>query len=218
MSFINRQDAGRRLAEDLASRSFDRPVVIALPRSGVPVGAEVATALHAPLDVLVVRKLGYPRQPELGIGAIAEGGVQLRNEPLIAELGVTPEQLDGIVALEETELRRRVRRYRGDRPAVPVSGRTVILVDDGLATGFTARAAIEVLRRQGAYLVVLAVPVGPADVVRELRTHADQVVCLRAPAFFIAIGHWYLDFWPVTDADVAGVLAEHATVSSARTP
>jgi putative phosphoribosyl transferase len=212
MRFASREDAGRRLANDLASRSFDRPVVMALPRGGVPVAAEIATRLRAPLDVLVVRKLGYPRQPELGLGAIAEGGLQILNQRLIDDLGVTPEHLDGITAIELAELKRRVQYYRGPRPAVPVSERTVILVDDGLATGFTARAAIEVLHRHGAGLVVLAVPVGPAGTVEDLATHADQVICLRTPTVLGAIGHWYDQFWPVHDTDVARMLSEYAAI------
>lgn len=215
MRFANRQDAGRRLANELASRAFDRPVVIALPRGGVPLAAEVAARLQAPLDVLVVRKLGYPERPELGMGAVAEGAAQVLNENLIAELGITAEQLDGVMAVEEAEVRRRVQRYRGGRPAVPVTGRTVILIDDGLATGFTARAGIEMLRRKGAQSVVLAVPVAPVDTVEELRAHADDVICLRAPAHFGAIGQWYADFRQVSDTEVATLLAERAAVAAA---
>jgi predicted phosphoribosyltransferase len=214
MRFINRQDAGRWLAEDLASRSFERPVIVGLPRGGVPVAAEIAARLNAPLDVLVVRKLGYPARPELGIGAIAEGGMRILNHDLIARLGVTPEQVDGVAAIEEAELRRRVRRYRADRPPLAVSRRTAILVDDGLATGFTARAGIEVLRRQGAHRVVLAVPIGPAVTVEELGTYADQVICVQTPSFFVAIGRWYTDFRPVSDAEVADLLQKHAVVPS----
>jgi putative phosphoribosyl transferase len=214
MRFINRQDAGRWLAEDLASRSFERPVIVGLPRGGVPVAAEIAARLNAPLDVLVVRKLGYPARPELGMGAIAEGGMRILNHDLIARLGVTPEQIEGVATLEEAEVVRRVRRYRGDRTPLPVTSRTVILVDDGLATGFSARAGIEMLRRQGAQQVVLAVPVAPADTVEELGSHADQVICVHTPSFFMATGRWYTDFRPVSDAEVAHPLREHAAVSS----
>ena len=212
MRFANREDAGRRLANHLASRPFDRPLVIALPRGGVPVAAEVATRLRAPLDVLVVRKLGHPQQPELGLGAITEGNLQILNQRLITELGVTPEQLDGVTAVEMATLKRRVWSYRGDRPPIPMRERTVILVDDGLATGFTARAAIEAVRQQGARLVVLAVPVAPAATIQELRGLADQVICLRTPSSFGAIGRWYIDFSPVHDTEVARVLAEHAAI------
>jgi predicted phosphoribosyltransferase len=212
MRFTNREDAGRRLANHLASRPFDRPLVIALPRGGVPVAAEVATRLRAPLDVLVVRKLGHPQQPELGLGAITEGNLQILNQRLITKLGVTPEQLDGVTAIEVAALKRRVRSYRGDRPPISVRERTVILVDDGLATGFTARAAIEALRQQGARLIVLAVPVAPAATMQEMGGLVDQVICLRTPTFLGAIGHWYVDFGPVHDAEVARVLAEHATI------
>jgi putative phosphoribosyl transferase len=212
MRFANRKDAGRRLADHLASRPFERPVVIGLPRGGVPVAAEIAQRLHAPLDVLVVRKLGSPWQPDVGLGVIAEGGVQLLDEPVVASLGITSEQLDGITALEEQELERRVRYYRADRSALPVSGRTIILVDDGLATGFTAHAGIEVLRRKGARLIVLAVPVGPADAVKQLRTQADRVICLRTPMFSSGVGAWYADYWPVSDATVAELLTAQAAI------
>jgi predicted phosphoribosyltransferase len=207
MRFANRLDAGRRLADDLASRAFDRPVVIGLPRGGVPVGAEVAARLQAPLDVLVVRKLAYPVRPELGMGAVAEGEARVLNEDLIAELGVPVEQLEGVIAIENAEVKRRVHRYRGDRPAVILRGHTAILVDDGLATGFTARAGVEVLRRQGARSIVLAVPVAPIDAIRDLRTHADEVICLSIPHRFMDIGRSYADFGPVTDDEVVELLA-----------
>jgi predicted phosphoribosyltransferase len=215
MRFTNRQQAGRRLADHLASRDFDRPMIIALPRGGVPVAAEIASRLRAPLDVLVVRKLGYPMTPELGMGAVAEGQALILNEELIAELGVSSAQLDGVIAVERAEVERRARRYRGDRPAVPVRGRTAILVDDGLATGFTARAGVEVLRRQGARPIVIAVPVAPVETIRDLRAHADEVICLSIPSEFMAVGHWYVDFTQVTDAEVAELLARHARMPAA---
>lgn len=211
MPFVNRRDAGRRLADDLARHPLQRPVVVALPRGGVPVAAEVAARLGAPLDVLVVRKVGCPWQPELGMGAIGEGGVRVLNDDLIAHLRVTPDK-EAVVAAEQVEVGRRVRRYRGDRKAVSVEGRTVIVVDDGVATGFTARAGIEVLRQQGASRVVVAVPVAPAETVEELRAVADDVVCLETPAFFMAIGEWYADFRQTTDEEVTRLLAERAAV------
>ncbi len=210
MRFVNRHDAGRRLARDLALHPLDRPVVIALARGGMPVAAEVATALAAPLDVMVVRKLADPWQPELGMGALSEDGMRIIDEDLVADLEVTPAQLDGIVAIEDALLRRRVRRYRGERARLTVDGRTVVLVDDGVATGFTARAAIDVLRRRQAGRIVLAIPVGPVETVTQLREHADQVVCLYAAPSFVSIRQWYTEFNPVSDAEVADLLATYA--------
>lgn len=209
MSFVDRRDAGRQLATALAKRAFTDPVVIALPRGGVPVAAEVARRLRAPLDVTVIRKLGYPGQPELGMGAIGENGVRLLNTALIARLDITPPQIDAVVAAEQTELERRVQRYRAGRPATPVAGRTVIVVDDGIATGFTARAAILALRQQGALRIVLAVPVGPPRTIEALRGVADEVVCLQTPEWFMAIGQFYADFRQTTDDEVTALLAEN---------
>jgi putative phosphoribosyl transferase len=157
--FVDRRDAGRQLAGRLVPLVSGQPIVVGLPRGGVPVAYEVARALGAPLDVLVVRKLGCPWQPELGVGALGEGGIRLLNRRLMREVGVTETDLGEVIEREQQELDARVVRYRGDRDPIPVEGRTVIVVDDGLATGFTARAAIEVLRRRGAGRVVLAVPV-----------------------------------------------------------
>lgn len=210
MRFVDRNDAGRRLGFNLAAQDLERPVVIALPRGGVPVATHVADALRAPLDVLVVRTLAYPQDPEIGMGAVAEGGVRLLVPDLMSRLDVTPEQIDGVASVEDHELRRRVRRYRGDRPALDVAGRTVILVDDGVISGFTARAAIEVLRRRTAEQVVLAIPVGPAHTVASLRDHADQVTCLYAPRSFTSIRQWYDDFNPVSDTHVAEILEAYA--------
>lgn len=209
MSFVDRPDAGRQLATALTKLAFTNPVVIALPRGGVPVAAEVAGRLRAPLDVTVIRKLGYPGQPELGMGAIAENGVRLLNTALIARLDITPPQIDAVVAAEQTELERRVQRYRAGRPPTPVAGRTVIVVDDGIATGFTARAAILALRQQGALRIVLAVPVGPPRTIEALRDVADEVVCLQTPEWFMAIGQFYADFPQTTDDEVTALLAEH---------
>jgi putative phosphoribosyl transferase len=209
--FDDRRDAGRQLAAALARRDYERPVVIALPRGGVPVAAEVAARLDAPLDVLIVRKLGWPLHPELGIGAIAEGGLQVRNDPLIASLGITAEELARVTASEQEEMDRRARRYRGDRSAVPVENRTAIVVDDGLATGFTARAALDIVRTRRPAKLVLAVPVAPSETVEALRDRADEVVCLRSPTHFLAIGQWYADFTQVGDDEVADLLARHGT-------
>jgi putative phosphoribosyl transferase len=208
MTFRDRVDAGRQLAAALERYRADRPLVVALPRGGVPVAAEVARAFQAPLDVLVVRKLGCPWQPELGMGAIAEGDIIVRNEELIAQIGADEDTIAAVEAVERAELDRRLRRYRGDRPPLAIEGRTVILVDDGIATGSTAHAAIEVLRRRGAARVVLAVPVAPPPAVEELGRVADDVVVVSAPRFFMAIGQFYDDFSQTSDEEVAGLLAE----------
>jgi predicted phosphoribosyltransferase/predicted alpha/beta-hydrolase family hydrolase len=207
MRFVDRQDAGRQLAARLAPLRAVRPLVVALPRGGVPVAAEVAKHLEAPLDVLVVRKLGHPRQPELAVGALGEGGVVVLDPQASTRLGVTEADLVDTMAREQAELERRVRQYRRGRPRQSVRDRTVIVVDDGLATGATARAAIEVLRRAGAGRIVLAVPVAPADALSELGRVADEVVCLTAPPDFRAVGLWYREFGQVTDDEVARLLA-----------
>lgn len=207
MLFVDRHDAGRRLAERLMGWKAEDPVVVGLPRGGIPVAAEVARALGAPLDVLVVRKLGCPWQPELGLGAIGEGGIRVVNEELVAALRIPPQVLEEVARREGGELARRVARYRGGRPPVPVDDRTVILVDDGIATGFTARAGAQVLRRRGARRVILAAPVAPPEAVDELREAADEVVVLETPTGFGAIGAWYLDFTQTTDDEVAQLLA-----------
>jgi predicted phosphoribosyltransferase len=175
------------------------------------VAAEVADRLGAPLDVIIVRKIGVPWQPELGVGAIAEGGHRVLNEGLIAEVGLDGAAIDEVAAREASELERRMRRYRGDREPIPVSGQTVIVVDDGLATGYTAWAAILAVRARGAARVVLAVPVAPPDTITALVGVADQVVAVRQPAFFMAIGEFYRDFNQATDEDVIRILAAHSS-------
>ena len=179
-------------------------MVLGLPRGGVVVAAPVAVALDAPLDVIVVRKLGHPLQPELAVGAIGEGDVEVLN-PAIAP-HVATETLDEIRQRERTELARRVRQYRGDRPGADVEGRDVIVVDDGLATGATARAAVDVLRARGARAITLAVPVGPPDTVRSMTQVADHVVCLRTPHGFGGVGQFYADFRQTTDDEVTALL------------
>lgn len=205
-TFPDRREAGRRLGAALAGRGLPGPVVIALPRGGVPVGAEVARALGAPLEILVARKVGAPGNPELAIGAVAPGVVH--SEPgTIRTLGVSEDWFDRAVAREQEEVRRREGHYRQGRPALPVSGMTVILVDDGLATGATAAAAIASLRRQGPAAIVLAVPVGTAEALRQLRPLVDAAECLEVPAHFHAVGQFYRDFRPTTDAEVMEILA-----------
>jgi putative phosphoribosyl transferase len=215
--FADRHDAGRQLAERLAQLGLANPIVLALPRGGVPVAAEVARRLGAPLDVLLVRKIGCPWQPELGLGAIAEGGIRTLNAPLIAEAGVSPAQIQPIIERETAEIARRARGYRADRPPIAVDGRAVILVDDGLATGFTARAGIELLRLKGASRVILAAPVGPTETVSELASVADEVVVLATPAWFFAIGEHYRDFSQTSDEEVVTLL-EEATMHGAAGP
>ena len=207
MAFLDRSDAGRRLAALLLGRDLRDPVAVGMARGGVPVAYEVARALAAPLDVVVVRKIGHPDQPELGLGAIAESGVRVINQALVEQLRVPPEVIDAVAARELEELERRLRTYRGDRPPVPVEGRTAIVVDDGLATGFTARAAIEVMRRRQASTVVLAVPVGPPGAVESLRAVADDVACVEITERFFGISEWYVDFHQVRDDEVARLLA-----------
>jgi len=208
MAFLDRSDAGRRLAALLVEKDFPDPVAEGMARGGVPVAHVIAGVLGAPLDVVVVRKLGHPNQPELGLGAIGENGVRVVNEVLVEQLRVPPEVIDAVAARELDELERRLRAYRGDRPPVPVEGRTAIVVDDGLATGFTARAAVEVMRRRNASTVVLAVPVGPPGAVDALRSVADDVVCVEITERFFGISEWYVDFHQVSDAEVARLLAD----------
>jgi predicted phosphoribosyltransferase len=205
--FRDRADAGRQLAAEL-SRYAGRVdvVVLALPRGGVPVGWEVARALGAPLDVFLVRKLGAPFQRELAMGAIASGGVRVLNDAVVRRLGITAAQIDAAAAEEQAELDRREREYRGGRPPPPVRGKTVVLVDDGLATGSTMRAAVEAVRRLGPARVVAAAPVGAADVRGRLAGVADEAVCAREPDPFFAVGTWYEDFTQTTDEDVRALL------------
>jgi putative phosphoribosyl transferase len=213
--FQDRRDAGRQLARALETRGYRGPVVFGLPRGGVPVAFEVARRLEAPLDVFVVRKLGAPFQPELAMGAIASGGTLVRNEEVLRMLGDSEEALSRVERKERTELERRERLYRGDRPAVSVRGREVLVVDDGLATGSTMKAAVLALRQAGAARVVVAVPVGPPDTCRELGELADEVVCLQRPSRFMAVGQWYEEFGQTTDAEVQQLLEASPVADSA---
>jgi putative phosphoribosyl transferase len=206
--FPNRRAGGAALAALLsARRELDPdPVVVALPRGGVPVGVEVADALGAPLDVIIVRKLGTPGQPELAMGAIGEGGARILNHEVLDALRITDGELDAVAAREQQELDRRAQRLRAGRARVPLTGHTAIVVDDGLATGSTARAAILVARAQGARRVVVATPVAPRSTVAELGEVADAVVCVATPEPFRAIGQWYVDFRPTSDDQVVALL------------
>jgi predicted phosphoribosyltransferase len=206
--FHNRLDAGRRLAERLLPLAPANPVVVALPRGGVPVAREVALALDAPLDILAVRKLGAPHNPEYGIGAVAEDGTRVFDPEAIAVLGIDGGTLESIAAREVAELRRRVALYRDDRPPIELAGRAVIVVDDGIATGVTDSAALLAVRRRDPQRLILAVPVCAPDSMRRLREYADDVVCLHAPPLFRGVGQWYRDFSQVSDDEVMTVLEE----------
>ncbi len=206
MPFIDRVDAGRRLGQHLGDLRSPDVVVVGLPRGGVPVAFEVAKALGAPLDVIVVRKLGVPFQPELGMGAIGEGGTRVVNEEVVRMAGISSAMLAGVEDRERLVLEQRVKRFRGNRPRVPLTGRTVVVVDDGIATGSTARAACQVVRAQGAARVVLAVPVAPLESIAALSRDADEVVCLESPEHFFAIGQFYDDFRQTSDDEVVELL------------
>ncbi|ROQ77922.1 phosphoribosyltransferase [Streptomyces sp. NBC_01260] len=217
MLFSDRADAGHRLAEALRPLAGSDPVVLGLPRGGVPVAFWVAQELDAPLDVIVVRKLGVPHHPELGFGAIGEGGVRVISEDILRRSGASSADLASVERAETAELLRRARAFRGDRPRIRFDGRRVIIVDDGIATGATARAACEVARAQGAARVVLAVPVAPPDAAERLRGQVDELVCLSTPLRFSAVGEWYRDFGQTPDEEVVALLARAAERASART-
>ena len=213
--FRNRTDAGRQLAEKLATYA-DRPdvLVLALPRGGVPVGSEVARALGAPLDAFLVRKLGVPGYEELAMGAVATGGVRVLNDEIVRGLGIVEHVIDVAVAREMEELARREQLYRGGSPPPDVAGRTVILVDDGLATGATMRAAVAALRRQHPARIVVAVPTASPDTREALKAEADDVVCATTPEPFFAVGHWYEDFSQTTDDEVRDLLRAEGDLST----
>lgn len=206
--FDDRYEAGRRLAEALLGRDLVDPLVLALPRGGVPVAYEVALALGAELDVLVARKIGAPRQPELAVGAVAEGGEPMVDRAFMERIGVSEDDLADTIRDEREELQRRVERYRGSRALPSLTDRDVVLVDDGLATGATARAGLAALRPHRPRRLLLAVPVASPRTVEALSGEADEVVCLRQPAGFQAVGQWYRDFTQTDDATVLRLLAE----------
>jgi predicted phosphoribosyltransferase len=208
--FQDRVEAGAQLAERLQQYAFrDDVMVLALPRGGVPVGHEVAGALRLPFDVFVVRKLGVPGHEELAMGAIASGGVRLVNQEVVNALGIPDRVIDSVAKTEQTELARRERLYRDTRPPANLSNKTVILVDDGLATGSTMRAAVQAVRQQHPARVIVAVPVGAVETCAELGREADEVVCVRMPEPFVAVGLWYRDFTPTSDNEVRALLGGH---------
>ena len=210
--YRDRVEAGEQLAEALHRFARkDDVIVLGLPRGGVPIAHEVATRLEVPYDVFVVRKLGVPGHEELAMGAIATGGVQLVNRDVVGPLGIPQNVIDAVASTEQIELQRREALYRGQRPALALAAKTVILVDDGLATGSTMRAAVMAVRQQQPARVIVAVPVGAPSTCDELAREADEVVCVRTPDPFIAVGLWYRDFTPTSDHEVRSLLGRRHT-------
>jgi putative phosphoribosyl transferase len=206
MIFADRREAGKALADKVATMPWNNAVLLALPRGGVPVAFEIAQRLRLPLDVLVVRKIGAPMQPELGVGAITEDGLFWVDERMVEYAGVSQEQIDYVAGMEREEVARRVRQYRGDRPLPELRGRTVLLVDDGLATGVTARVACAYVRHLGAERVVLAAPVCAPRTAESLRAEADEVICVSEPELFVGVGQFFADFSQTSDAEVEELL------------
>lgn len=213
--FKDRRHAGRELAAELARRGYPDPVVLALPRGGVPVADEIARRLAAPLDVVLVRKIGAPGQPELAVGAVVDGAAReiVLNEDIVAELGVSAGYIEATAARELDTIERRRRMWMGGKPYPSLTGRTVIVVDDGIATGATMRAALVAVRRREPATLIVAAPVAPPSVARAMRALADEVVCLIEPEVFGAIGYFYGDFAQVEDAEVGVILAHHTHLS-----
>lgn len=210
MPFIDRSDAGRQLAKALAGYKNQKPVILALPRGGVPVAAEIATALNAPLDLMLIRKIGVPWEPELAMGAVADGKtpIVIRNEQVIRYAGVEQADFDAVCARELAEIERRKQVYLGNRKTVDLKDRVAILVDDGIATGATVRAALGAIRSRQAKAIILAVPVAPADTLRRIGDEVDEVVCLEQYENFGAIGLYYSDFAQLKDQQVIDILAQ----------
>jgi len=203
--FLDREEAGRRLAAELPV--LDRPIMLALPRGGVPVAAAVARAIGAPLDVFVVRKLGVPAQPELAMGAVASGGVRVLNEDVLRRARISPAVLDEVTARERAAVESRERVYRGERSQQELAGLDVVLVDDGLATGATMRAAVAAVRALGPMRVVVAVPVAPAETLAAFARDGLEIACVHAPDDFVSVGSWYRDFGQVTDEEVIRLIS-----------
>jgi putative phosphoribosyl transferase len=207
MRYFDRRDAGRKLAELLRPYAGEQTVVLALPRGGVPVGFEVALALNVPLDIFVVRKLGAPGQPELAIGAVASGGVYVLNHRIVKALGVTEAEIAPLLERESQEIIRREKLYRGDRPPIDIAGKTVIVTDDGLATGASMLVSVDAIRALRPQRIVVAVPVAPPETITRLRHVADDVVCPLVPPQFNAVGEWYENFAQTTDDEVKQLLS-----------
>ena len=214
-NFKDREEAGRILANRLTKYADQTPIVLGLPRGGVPVAFEVAKALKAPLDVYVVRKLGVPGHEELAMGAIASGDVRVLNKPVVEDLRISEAAIETETRKEQEELKRRELLYRGKRPPLDVSNRTVVLVDDGIATGSTIKAAIAALKKQKAGRIVVAVPVAPASTIDELKTEVDEVICVSTPEFFHAISLWYDEFPQTSDEEVRELLKRAETKKQA---
>lgn len=206
MRFADRIEAGKQLAQVLKGYKTENMMILALPRGGVPIGYELALELDVPLDVLIVRKLGTPGHEELAMGAIGPGGVVVMNHEVVNMMHISSSQIDQVLADEQTELRRRLRHFRGTRPFPDISGRTVVIVDDGLATGSTAMAAVQAVRAMKPAQVILAIPVCAKDSADRLRPMVDDLLCLQMPADFMAVGYWYNDFRQTTDAEVIDLL------------
>ena len=219
MLFRDRIDAGRRLARELRAYA-DRSdvVVLALPRGGVPVAAEVAKVLHVPLDIFLVRKLGVPGQEELALGAIANGDIQVLNQDVVRQVGIGRELIEHLVRRERRELARREHAYRNDRPPLDVLGKIVILIDDGLATGASMRAAVMALRQKQPARIVAAVPAAARDTCEEFRQVVDEMICAETPEPFYAVGTWYDDFSQTTDDEVRALLKRYGTPAGSATP
>lgn len=206
MRYVDRQDAGERLADLLEGRVASGALLLALPRGGVPVAAVIAQRLGLEVDVMLVRKLGVPGHEELAMGAIATGGIEVLNHELVAQLGISPVAIERVKQKEAQEIARRERAYRGSRPMPQLAGREVVLVDDGLATGATMRAAVLALRQHRPRRIVVAVPVAPPDTVQLLEEEADEVICPLTPELFLGVGNWYEDFRQVSDDEVRTLL------------
>ncbi len=218
MPFLDRAEAGRKLARALASYKDQNPVVLALPRGGLPVAAEIAAALEAPLDIVLVRKIGVPYQPELAMGAVVDGGepVTVRNEDVISAAGVSEREFKAACSRELVEIERRRVLFLGQRRRAEIAGHTAIVTDDGVATGATARAALQAIRKRGPKKLVLAIPVAASDTVEELRSEVDDLVCLEAPRRFGAVGAFYADFSQVPDEEVNAILARFPVETPAK--
>jgi putative phosphoribosyl transferase len=215
--FRDRGEAGRRLADKLGHLAGEDITVLALPRGGLPVGYEVAQRLGAPLDIMIVRKLGAPMEPELAMGAIASGGARVLNDRVVRELKITPEEIEQVTRSEQRELERREQSYRGERPQPALQGRTVVLVDDGIATGSTMRVAVKAARQRGAARVIVAVPVAPLDTCDRFTADGIEIICVAQPEFFFAIGQFYVSFPQLSDVDVVGILSRAETEHLQRT-